>query len=197
MVLLIIAWQFKEYFRHEIKGGETEMDSYIGEIRIFGGNFAPRDWAFCNGQLLPISQNTALFSILGTTYGGDGISNFALPDLRGRAPIHQGNGPGLTPRSLGEVGGASSVTLIESEMPNHNHAPRSQSTANKTSPIGNVWANTDGRGSPFVYSDSQPNTQMNPQAIQPTGGSQAHNNMQPYLGLNFIISLTGTYPPHS
>ncbi|WLR52039.1 tail fiber protein [Bacillus tianshenii] len=170
------------------------MDQFIGEIRPFAGNFAPRDWAFCNGQLMSISQNTALFSIIGTAYGGDGITNFALPDLRGRAPMHSGTGSGLTPRVIGEEGGTTTVTLIESEMPNHNHLPNCKSVASDATPINNIWASVpSGKGSKPIYTASA-NTTMNPQALQPSGGNQSHNNMQPYLGLNFIIALDGDYP---
>ncbi len=177
-------------------------DQYIGEIRMFGGNFAPRGWAFCNGQLMAISQNTALFSILGVTYGGDGKSTFALPDLQGRAPMHQGAGRGLTPRMLGQRGGAPSVTLLESQMPRHNHVPQAVSANGATGqgPDGAVWAQgwTAGRGgqqNPAPTCATSASTPMAAQALGPTGGSQPHNNMQPYLGVSFIIALQGDFPP--
>ncbi|WP_406665697.1 phage tail protein [Gallaecimonas sp. GXIMD1310] len=174
------------------------MDSYIGEIRIFAGNFAPRDWALCDGQLLPISQNTALFSLLGTTYGGNGTSNFALPDLRGQAPMHWGNGPGLTPRVLGERAGTETVTLIESEMPGHNHLAHAvNAPGTESSPEAAYWAQSAlGRQPPGLYGGGTDKTTMSPQALGVTGGGQPHNNMQPYQALNFIICLQGgEYPP--
>lgn len=170
-------------------------DQYLGEIRIFAGNFAPKDWALCNGQLMPISQNTALFSLLGTTYGGDGRTTFALPDLTGKAPMQQGSTPGLTERALGEVGGSKTVTLLINEMPAHTHAPATVAIGNTTSPVNATWAGiVQGRGATPMYGTT-PNTQMNPAAIGVSGGSQPHNNLQPYLGLNFVISLTGVFPP--
>ena len=172
------------------------MDPYIGEIRIFAGNFAPKDWAFCNGQLLPISQNTALFSILGIMYGGDGKSTFALPNLQGAAPMHAGDGPGLTPRTIGEYGGEQTVTLLEMEMPLHSHAAVVGDPAYlQASPEQGIWSKTQGRLGAKAYSDATNPMGMNPQAIQVSGGSQPHNNMQPYLGLNFIIALQGVFPP--
>lgn len=173
------------------------MDPYVGEIRIFGGNFAPMNWAFCNGQLLPIASNTALFSIIGTYYGGDGKTTFALPNLNGRTAIHHGPGAGLTPRSIGEADGSSTVTLLESEIPSHNHVPNCNNIQTSgVDPTEAIWTDQQGRGSVAVYS-KEVNLPMNPLAIQPTGGSQPHNNMQPYLGMNFIISLYGVFPPRS
>nr|WP_106782731.1 tail fiber protein [Lysinibacillus timonensis] len=170
------------------------MEPYIGEIRIFAGNFAPRDWAFCHGQLLPIAQNTALYSVIGVTYGGDGKTTFALPDLRGRAPMQQGEGPGLTPRRLGEVGGEANTTLRENELPSHHHVPNSKSgrgtVVDSQVPTGAVW----GSG-PSIYSNVAIENTMLPTAVGVTGNSLPHNNMQPYLGLNFIIALNGVYPP--
>lgn len=173
-------------------------DQFIGEIRIFAGNFAPKGWAFCNGDLIPISQNTALFSLLGTTYGGDGKTNFALPDLRGRAPMHQGTGPGLTQRILGDADGVASVTLLPTQMPAHTHQAGCVTTqSNEANPSNAVWAanNAGGKGG-GAATGYQPtaNTAMNPAAIAPSGGSQPHNNMQPYLGINFIIALQGEFP---
>ncbi|MFJ7951292.1 phage tail protein [Lysinibacillus sp. NPDC096418] len=173
------------------------MDPYVGEIRIFGGNYAPKDWAFCNGQLLSIRENTALFAIIGTYYGGDGKTNFALPNLNGRVAIHHGTGTGLTTRHIGEVGGETNVTLLESEIPSHNHVPNCNNIQTSgVDPTEVIWTDQQGKGSSLVYS-TQVNLPMNPLAIQPTGGSQPHNNMQPYLGMNFIISLYGVFPPRS
>ncbi|TJY42784.1 phage tail protein [Cohnella pontilimi] len=172
------------------------MDPYVGEIRIFAGNFAPKGWALCDGSLLSIQTNTALFSLLGTTYGGNGKTNFALPDLRGRAPMHFGTGQGLTPRSLGESGGSASVQLTVQQMPSHNHVPNCVAGASdQMSPAGAEWGNaTAGRQSPSLYS-SKFDTPMSPQAIGATGGGAPHNNMQPYLVLNYIIALQGVFPP--
>jgi microcystin-dependent protein len=169
-------------------------DQYIGEIRIFGFNVPPRGWAYCNGQLLSISQNTALFSLLGTYYGGDGKTTFALPDLQGSAPIDAGQGSGLSFRDLGEVGGEQVVTLLTSEMPNHAHNLRASSEAGDLripSPARALAASSKGS----AYQSAAPNVQMAPDAVTLTGGSQPHNNMQPYLTLNFCIALQGVYPP--
>lgn len=176
------------------------MDPYVGEIRIFAGNFAPRGWAFCNGQLMPISQNTALFSILGTIYGGDGKTNFALPDLMGRAPMHQGTIPGGSTYPIGEQTGAASVTLTTAEMPSHAHAAMANSQSGNTSnPEGAVWAKNPGsRGvSPTPIYSASPTVPMNPLSLAPAGGGAPHDNMQPYLGVGFIIALAGVYPPRS
>jgi microcystin-dependent protein len=172
-------------------------DPFVAEIRIFGFNFPPRGWAQCNGQLMPISQNTALFSLLGTTYGGDGKSTFALPDLEGRAPMQPGQGPGLSLRDLGESGGAESVTLLGSELPAHQHQSMQASTqpGNTSTPAGGVYARVFGGGT--AYADNASNAQMAVQGIGPTGGSLPHNNMQPYLTLNFCIALQGVFPPRS
>ena len=169
------------------------MDPYIGEIRLFAGIFAPKDWAFCNGQLLSIAQNSLLYSILGVQYGGDGKVTFALPDLRGRAPMQQGAGAELTPRKVGESGGSSSVTLLLSEIPAHTHVPNAQSAQGVADPTNAIWTNTVGLRGPQYYGTT-PNAPMSPLAIQVTGDSQPHNNMQPYLGLNYIISLKGSFP---
>lgn len=170
-------------------------DPFVAEIRIFGFNFAPRGWAFCNGQLLPISQNTALFSLLGTTYGGNGQSNFALPNLQGCAPMHPGQGAGLSLRDLGETGGSETVTLLQSEMPFHDHSLAAQST-----PLGgtaNPTGNTLNRvASGNLYAVSNANlVSMAPEALAPAGGSLPHNNMMPYLTANFCIALQGIFPP--
>ena len=168
-------------------------DPFVAEIRIFGFNFAPKGWAFCDGQLLPLSQNTALFSLLGTTYGGNGKSNFALPDLQGRVPMAPGQGPGLSLRDLGESGGASAVTLLESEIPAHSHTlGASQDRSDElTSPAGRIPPG----GGVDLYAASGVNQQMSPNALVPAGGDQPHNNMMPYLGLNFCIALQGVFPP--
>ena len=170
---------------------------FVGEIRIFGFNFAPTGWALCNGQLMPISQNTALFSLLGTYYGGDGKTTFALPNLQGSAALHQGQGPGLTDRIIGETGGEASVTLIQTEMPAHSHSTGCDSgTGGNAVPTGGMWATT-GRGRPLPYSSNAPNAPMSGQALAAAGGNQPHNNMPPYLTLNFCIALQGIYPPRS
>lgn len=174
-------------------------EPFIGEIVMFAGTFAPRNWAFCQGQLLSIAQNTALFSILGTTYGGNGQTTFALPDLRGRCPIGAGQGPGLPNVNLGEMAGTPTHTLISSEMPAHSH-PISGNTsglANSASPSGNsigigVVPSTN---TPVnIYNSAAPNAPLNGQSVGLSGGSQPHNNMQPYLGMNYIICLFGIFP---
>ena len=172
-------------------------EPFIAEIRIFAGNFAPRGWAFCDGQLLPISQNTALFSLIGTTYGGDGRTTTALPNLKGRAPMHPGRGPGLTERRLGQRGGTETITLSEAQIPYHNHTMRAQnSDANSGVAVNNSLARTNGALS--YQSNSSTNlVQFAPEALDDTGGNQSHNNMQPYLILNFIIALQGLYPSRS
>src|SRR5260370_19768784 len=163
------------------------MDPFVAEIRIFGFNFAPKGWAFCDGQLLPLSQNTALFSLLGTTYGGDGKSNFALPDMQGNAPMHPGQGPGLSLHDLGETGGSDTVTLLESEMPSHSHGVLANiNQSNLAAPSPTV---TFARSNPgTAYKTTTQNTvNFSDNAIAPAGGDQPHNNMQPYLTLNFCI----------
>lgn len=171
-------------------------DPFVGEIRIVGFNFAPTGWALCNGQILPISQNTALFSLLGTQFGGNGTSNFALPNLQGCAPMNQGNGVGLTERLMGETGGEASVTLLLSEIPSHTHAAMNATTSTAASPA-NALFGGGGRGKEPAYGTTAPNSPMNAQAVGLTGGSQPHNNMPPYLTMNFIIALQGIYPPRS
>ena len=166
-------------------------DPYVGEIRLFAGNFAPTNWALCAGQLLAIQQNTALFSLLGTYYGGDGKSTFALPDLRGHAPIHQHQGAGLTARVIGEQVGTETVSLIVSEMPNHTHSLTGSGSAGDTTNPNNAYpapSSTRDR----VYSDSAP-TATN--ALPLSGGNLPHNNMMPYLVINYIICLQGVFPP--
>ncbi|MBM7647790.1 microcystin-dependent protein [Bacillus ectoiniformans] len=174
------------------------MDAFIGEIRPIAGNFAPRGWALCNGQLLTIAQNTTLFSIIGIMYGGDGITNFALPNLQGRAVMQQGSGQGLTPRTIGQGGGTTTVTLIESEIPSHSHVPSCNNATPESDPTNGVWADVENRrGYPNIYSQEL-DVNMAPNLIEPTGGTQSHNNMQPYLGLNFIICVSdGEYPVRS
>lgn len=173
-------------------------DPFVAEIRIFPFNFAPRGWAFCNGQLLPLSQNTALFSLLGTTYGGDGNSNFALPNLQGSAPMHPGQGPGLSLHDLGETGGSDTVTLLQSEMPAHNHNYQVRPTPAvppQASPVGLTGARSNSR--PYSPAAGGTNVQMNITAASPTGGDQPHNNLMPYLTFNFCIALQGVFPPRS
>jgi len=166
-------------------------EPFVGEIRMFAGNFAPRGWAFCDGQLLAVSQNDALFSLLGTIYGGDGRTTFGLPDLRGRIPIHAGHGPGLSERRLGAKGGAEKVTLTVNQLSSHTH-PLQGTSAGATSvdPVGNV----PGTGL-ADYLNARPSlVAMNTQAISNTGGSRSHTNLMPYLCIHFIIALVGIYP---
>jgi len=165
----------------------------IGLIIMFGGNFAPRGWAFCDGQLLPIATNEALFSILGTTYGGDGRTTFALPDLRGRAPIHAGTGSGLTPRDIGEYSGEEDVTLISTEMPAHTHTvnPQYSNTPGQVNPANNFAANL---GAPNAVYGASGDGPMGAAVVGVAGGSQPHENMQPWLCINYIIALEGLYP---
>jgi microcystin-dependent protein len=171
------------------------MDPFVAEIRIFPFNFAPKGWAFCDGQILPLSQNTALFSLLGTTYGGDGKSNFALPNMQGNAPMHPGQGPGLSLHDLGETGGSDTVSLLESEIPSHSHAwTASAADAQTGSPVGQLFASGVGIG---MYATPGGLTPLSDNALAPAGGDQPHNNMQPYLTLNFCIALQGVYPPRT
>lgn len=171
-------------------------DPFVAEIRIFPFNFAPKGWAFCDGQLLPLSQNTALFSLLGTTYGGDGKSTFALPDLQGCAPMHQGQGPGLSVRDLGETGGTMTVSLLESEMPAHSHSLQaSPDPGDLQSPLP---SRVPARSHPgFAYLQAAPNADLAPESLAPAGGDMPHNNMMPYLTLSFCIALQGVYPPRT
>jgi microcystin-dependent protein len=172
------------------------MDPFVAEIRIFPFNFAPKGWAWCDGQLLPLSQNTALFSLLGTTYGGDGKSNFALPDLQGRAPMHPGQGPGLSLHDLGESGGTEAVTLLQSELPLHPHQARADTVdvGDTNIPSPNAVFAQSGGGT--LYQTTS-NAQLAPEALTPAGGDQPHNNMQPYLTLYFNIALQGVFPPRT
>lgn len=170
-------------------------DPFVAEIRMFGGNFAPRGWAFCEGQLLPISQNTALFSLLGANYGGNAKTNFALPDQKGRAPMFYGQGTGLSNREIGEKGGSETVTLTTRELPGHTHYFRATGEAGtESSPSNNAPANSNSRPySPGNLSAGQ----MDENVLTPTGGGLPHNNMMPYLTVNFIIALRGVFPPRS
>ena len=168
-------------------------EPFIAEIRIFAGNFAPRGWAFCDGQLLPIAQNTALFSLIGTTYGGDGRTTTALPNLQGRAPMHPGRGPGLTSRRLGQRGGVETVTLSEAQMPAHTHSVMATGNPGNLGIPSNARALA--RTQPgFAWQTAEPNADMASQVLPNAGGSQAHNNLQPFLAINFIIALVGLYP---
>ncbi len=173
-------------------------EPFIAEIRIFAGNFAPRSWAFCNGQLLPIAQNTALFSLIGTTYGGDGRTTTALPNMQGRAPMHPGRGPGLTSRRLGQIAGTETVTLTEAQMPNHSHGFNADGStggplgggANASTPVDKFL------GASVKYS-SNTSSNVDMHNVSVTGGSQAHNNLQPLIVINYIIALQGLYPSRS
>jgi microcystin-dependent protein len=168
-------------------------DPYIGEIRMFGGNFAPLGWAFCDGSLVSIAEYDALFNLIGTTYGGDGQTNFALPDLRSRLPIHQGQGPGTSNRVIGQPGGSEAVTLTGSQLPAHTHIALANSSAgNADSPAGAYWSGS--ATTPQYVPGDQANTTMNGAAIGANGQSQPHDNMQPFLPVSFVIALNGIYP---
>jgi microcystin-dependent protein len=169
-------------------------DPFVAEIRIFGFNFAPRGWAFCNGQIMPISQNTALFSLLGTTYGGDGKSTFALPNMQGNAPMQPGQGPGLSLHDLGETSGSETVSLLESEIPAHVHTLRASSDDGDLAAPNQTRSLARSAGG-FAYAPAQNLTQMAWEALALAGNDMPHNNMQPYLTLNFCIALQGVFPP--
>jgi microcystin-dependent protein len=172
-------------------------DPFVAEVRIFPFNFAPKGWAFCDGQLMPISQNTALFSLLGTTYGGDGKSTFAIPNMQGNAPMHPGQGAGLNLYDLGEMGGSENVTLLASEIPAHTHNLMASGTlSSKPSPTGHALAKVSG-ATPYAAPTGAPLVQFSDTALAPAGGNLPHNNMQPYLTLNFNIALQGVYPSRS
>jgi len=167
-------------------------EPFIGQIILFAGDFAPRGYGLCNGQLLPIAQNTALFSLLGTTYGGNGVTTFALPDLRSRVPMHVGQGTGLSNRTLGEAAGQEAVSLSQAQGPQHSHAATASSS--------NATSSRPGNGVPAAggaYAATGDGTTMSPGFIGESGGGQPHDNMQPYLGLNFVIALEGIYPSRS
>lgn len=172
------------------------MDPFVAEIRMFGFNFAPKGWAFCDGQLLPLSQNTALFSLLGTTYGGNGKSNFALPNLQGSSAMHPGQGPGLSLHDLGETGGSETVTLLESEIPAHNHALMANvldlGDTNVVSPTASLALSSGGT---LYQQTATGGSTLALEALAPAGSSFPHNNMQPYLTLNFCIAMQGVFPP--
>ncbi|GAB1309574.1 tail fiber protein [Urechidicola sp. KH5] len=188
-ILCICTLLLAASFTNEVQAQEP----LLGEIKMFAGNFAPRGWALCNGQLLPISQYSALFSILGTTYGGDGRTTFALPDLRGRAPIHSGTGPGLMTKTLGQKGGQENVMLTIANLPSHTHDVRAVAEEGDSSlPKGKLLGSTQTGND--AYSNYSPNATMNKAMISNTGGGQQVNNMQPYLTVNYIIALQGIYP---
>ena len=169
------------------------MAPFIGEIRMFAGNFAPAGWAFCNGQLMPIAENDALFNLIGTTYGGDGQETFALPDLQGRLPVHHGQGPGSN-FVIGQQGGVEEVTLTVNQIPIHSHPLQASTTlASDVNPANRVVAQPGTAGN-YLYIEDQPSLTMAPTAISSVGGSQPHSNLQPFLCLNFIISLIGVFP---
>ncbi|WP_027864117.1 phage tail protein [Massilia alkalitolerans] len=174
------------------------MDSYIGEVRIFTGQYAPNGWADCNGQLLSIQQYSTLFAVIGAIYGGDGRTTFALPNLNGRVPLHQGTGSGLTQRVVGQVGGSAAVTLDQTQMPAHVHLPQAlDNQGSTTDPTAAVWAKTPKNirtKADTAGFDPTPDTAMNAQALGLAGSGQPHNNMQPYVPLRFIISLEGVFP---
>lgn len=173
-------------------------DPFLAEIRIFAGSFAPRGWATCDGQILPIAQNTALFSLLGTTYGGNGQTTFALPNLQGAAPLHPGQGPGLTQRDLGEAGGEPTVSLPWSQMATHNHGAQATTVrATGVAAGGEVWAEAPSRGEDLYSDATNTPVAMSPLAFGPAGGSQPHNNVPPYLAVTFIIALEGVFPARS
>jgi microcystin-dependent protein len=170
-------------------------EPFVAEIRIFTGNFAPTGWAQCNGQLLPISQNTALFSLLGTTYGGNGKNNFALPNLIDSAPLQQGQGNGLSEYVEGQSGGEASVTLIQDELPSHQHQVKASSTpGTQLDPNGMTWGVAGVARGTSMYTATQQNAPMSPLGFSVTGGGQPHNNMMPYLTLTFIIAMQGVFP---
>ncbi|MBW1939189.1 MAG: phage tail protein [Deltaproteobacteria bacterium] len=167
-------------------------EPFVGEIRMFAGNFAPQGWAFCDGQLLAVSQNDALFSLLGTIYGGDGRTTFGLPDMRGRIPLHAGQGPGLSPRQLGAKAGTEQETVTVNQMPSHTHALQAMTdTADQSQPGGNLLAQS---ALVDLYVEEAPNTNLHANAVTGVGGSQSHSNIMPFLCIHFIIALFGIYP---
>jgi len=191
-VLLIVTVLMTGFISTAVFANEP----FIGEVRFVGFNFAPRGWAKCDGQILPINTNQSLYSILGTTYGGDGRTTFALPDMRGRTPIHRGNGPGLSSYILGQKGGAESITLTTAQIPSHHHALKGISSSARTStPTGNVLARP--RSNLKIYDDSVPNIALHNDSVGQTGNASAINNMQPSTTLNCIIALQGLFPPRN
>ena len=172
-------------------------DPFVAEIRIFPFNFAPKGWAWCDGQLLPLSQNTALFSLLGTTYGGNGKSNFALPDLQGRAPMHPGQGPGLSLHDLGETGGSETVTLLESEIPSHSHTLRASQDPGDIFAPGPAMSLAQSTGATAYQPGNGSLVMMAAESLAPAGGDQPHNNLMPYLTFYFNIALQGVFPPRT
>ena len=187
--LLLFAFLFVSTFSTV----KAQIDPYLGQISIFPYNFEPRGWALCDGRLMSISQNSALFSLLGTTFGGDGITTFALPDLRGRIVVGIGNGPGLTPRTLGEMSGTETNTLLVTNLPPHNHAIKAvTSEGNQNSPTNNLPADT--KTLDKEYSSATANTTMNPTMVGNTGNGTPVNNMQPYTSIGYYIALQGVYP---
>jgi microcystin-dependent protein len=169
---------------------------YVGEIRMFGGNFAPAGWAFCNGQLIPISENETLFQLIGTTYGGDGQSTFALPNLQSRVPIHMGQGSGLSSYTIGQSGGVESVTLTTQQIPAHNHLLLATNSGQVQTPAGNTIPAvvTSTKANVHLYGPAPGGTTLHPQTLGSAGGSQPHENMKPFLVISFIISLFGIFP---
>ena len=192
-LMLILVLMFLVPLALPQSASAQASDPFIGQIMTVAFTFCPRNWAECDGQLLQIAQYQALFSLLGTTYGGDGRTTFGLPDLRGRFAMHEGNGPGLSSRPQGQKSGVETVTLAVSQLPAHTHAAKGDSvTANATSPTGSVWG-TKSRTN--IYSSANPDVDMAPEAIGNTGGGQSHDNMPPYLVLKTCIALSGTFPP--
>lgn len=171
-------------------------DPFLGEVRMFAGNFAPVGWVFCNGQLLSIAENDALYTLLGTTFGGDGQNTFGVPDLRGRTPIHQGQGNGLTPRVMGQVFGTETVSLTAAQSPSHTHAVHASSTHGAAlTPTNGVWAGSS--SGDFLYAKAAPTVTMAASAVSPAGSSMPHENMAPFQAVSFIIATSGIYPPQS
>lgn len=173
------------------------MTPFVGQVMLFAGNFAPRGWALCDGQLLPISSYTALFSIIGTTYGGDGKTTFALPDLRGRCPIHMGHGSGLSSRSIGSKGGQEDVTLTTDQTPSHNHAVNCTDEPGNQGKPGGAILGAETAAATDAYFTGSATTTMRSDAIGNTGGSRPHNTMQPFLTMNYVIALEGVFPSRS
>jgi microcystin-dependent protein len=171
------------------------LEPFIGELKIVSFNFAPREWSFCDGQLISIAQNTALFSLLGTTFGGNGTTSFGLPNMQGKSPMQPGQGPGLSLRILGETGGIENVTLLQSQMPLHNHAMKASSGFGEFNTPSNNALGISTNGA--IYTTNIPNTTMNAQSVSVVGNGQPHNNMMPYVALNFVIAMQGVYPPRS